>query len=167
MQLPTNATTLRIHIDETAAVQIQFAIVAISRFALRIFCVADVFAFGADEIDEGVLFAIHTDLDEFEIMAGRFALDPQLVSGSAPEGGDAGLKAFLKGFVVRVGDEDDFFSIGVLHGDGNDARATGGYLSQLAEIQFELVALFELDCFFFGHFNFCCEQTLRTEISIS
>ena len=67
---------LRIRVRQRAAGQIQFAIVAISGFALLVFCVADCFAFGADEIDEGVLLAIHADLDEFKIVAGSFALDP-------------------------------------------------------------------------------------------
>lgn len=99
---------------------------------------------GADEIKEGVLFAVHADFDEVEGIAGGGAFDPEFVSGGAPEGGDFGFDGVLEGGLICVSEDEDFLGIGVLDDNGKEVLAGGADLSELSEVEIEVGAFFEV-----------------------
>ena len=66
-----------------------------------------------------VVVAVHQQLDDLELVAGGFALHPQLVAGAAEEGGVAGAARFRERHVVHEADHQDFRGFGVLD-DGGD-----------------------------------------------
>ena len=112
--------------------------------ALRAKQVADAAPLWADKVQQRVLLAVDADLGDLVVVAGGLALDPELVAGGAPEGGDAGRHAVAEGTLVGVGHQDELAGVGVLDSDGDDVGAVAHGAGELVEVQLQLGALFEV-----------------------
>jgi len=83
--------------------------------------VADARANGFGKDDQGVKVAIGADLFDDQEVAGRFALEPQLLAGTGIEAGFAGFEGFGKGFFVHETDHEDAMGLPVLYDGGDEA----------------------------------------------
>ena len=145
----------RIDKRQLQRVEVNPAIIAVAGGARGVLGVADAAAAGTHHVEKRVLLAVDVRLQEVERLAARLAFEPELVAARRPQHELAFRERFPHRELVRVGDEDDFLRIRVLHGHGNHARVArrraggaGGHnltahFLQFREIKPQLVCFFQ------------------------
>ena len=89
----------------------------------------------ADQVEERVLLAVDPDPGQFQHIAGRCALPPQLVARGGPQHRDSLAQRGLDRLLVHVPDEQDLAAVRVLE-HGRHHLGTGRrHARELAEVQ--------------------------------
>lgn len=112
-------------------------------FSGRILGVAGTGPREANQVEEGVLFAVDPDFHEFEKIARGRALDPEFVAAGAPERGFALFERGLQGQLVSIPDNEDLSGLGVLDHHRDDFGSCLGDLQEFSEVELQMAALFK------------------------
>ena len=111
--------------DNLAVFGFNSAVVATeTRLTVFVLGVARAFALETNLVDNGVLLAVDENVDDFEEVAARLALNPKLVARRAPERRHTLLDGGFEREFVDVADDENFARIGTLRNRGNDILGT-------------------------------------------
>jgi hypothetical protein len=106
-----------------------------ARLAVRTFGVTYASVTRAHDVKQGILLAVHADIDEVEIIAACRTFDPKLVAARAPENGHTVLQRTFQRGTVRVGQSQNFARVGMLDRDRQNVPPRGGDFGQFCKIE--------------------------------